>query len=423
MTATIATPPDIAARRAYLNPNDSALWRDLAQLSHRVAKRPVVLFFGRPSFSDNSKYLYLHAALQPRGYDVLWCTAQAALAQQLVAQGLPVHLLGEPMQASVDLLLHAAVAVFTVNPLESVGLAPALVASLAGARQLQLWHGISVKHLTLQLLPHLGAHSADLRRYWLSSRDLGAVLSPASAFDRYWRSVFGCRTLVRAGLPRNEVLLRPATELELIGAELPERSAQALASGRPAVLVVPTWQRSRGTWLGEPEFITRALRFARETASEVFIKAHPNLLGRVGLPEQAIDGLHFLDPGLDLYPWLRHFHALVTDYSSILFDYLLTGRPVLTLDLAPGEHQSYEPDWGLVPEGQFRIPFGPADFENRLAEALVADTGAQARAHYVQQLYECDPANACASLMKLVDDWVAQSQEADFQVLMPGAAA
>ena len=83
----------------------------------------------------------------------------------------------------------------------------------------QLMQRFSRKRLTLQLLSHLGARAAEPRQYWLSSIQSDHVLSTASHFDAYWREVFGCRQLVRAGMPRNEVLLRPADELELLGAE------------------------------------------------------------------------------------------------------------------------------------------------------------------------------------------------------------
>jgi CDP-glycerol glycerophosphotransferase len=49
--------------------------------------------------------------------------------------------------------------------------------------------------------------------------------------------------------------------------------------------------------------------------------------------EAKAEGLYLLDPGTDVYPWLNRFDALVTDYSSIMFDFLLTGRPVLRLRL------------------------------------------------------------------------------------------
>ncbi|MFT3821570.1 MAG: CDP-glycerol glycerophosphotransferase family protein [Rubrivivax sp.] len=396
--------------------------RDFDALSRRMRKRPLVLFFGREAFSDNTKYLYLRALAEPRGYEVAWCTPHAAMARQLQAQGLPCLLLTQADQnAVIATLLDAAVAVFTMNPLESVGQVMPLLGCLAGAQQVQLWHGISVKRLNLQLLRHLPAGNGDLRQYWLANARADHVLSTASAFDAYWREVFGCRSLLRAGQPRNEVLVRPAEGLEWLGSELPPRSEAVLAAGAPAVLVVPTWQRGKATELSDGDFLVRALHFARETGVQVFYKAHPAYASQWNMNKDEVDGLHFIGPGVDLYPLLPRFSALVTDYSSILFDFLLTGAPVLTLDLQPGEHHSFEPDWSLVPPGLARRGFRGDGFGPALADVLCDDADRAARAAYARQIFETDPAAACAQLLQVIDRLVERSQQPDHAVWLPAA--
>ena len=402
--------------------DDLQMAEEFAQLSVKLKKRPLVLFFGRTTFADNSKYLFLRAASQARGYDVVWCTINGELAAQLHAQNLPCLKLDNDIDLTLDLLLHAAVAVFTLNPLESVGMSQPMLGCLAGAKQVQLWHGVSVKKLTLQLLGYLGARAADARQYWLSSIRADHVLSTASYFDPYWREVFGCRHLARAGMPRNEVLMRPASELEFIGAELPERSRKALESGRPAILVVPTWQRGKWTELTGSAFLAHAVKFAREHRANIFFKAHPTYFGHWKQKDQEVEGLHLVDPGIDVYPWMSRFSALVTDYSSIMFDFLLTGKPVLTLDLNPGDHQSYEPDYGLVPEGDFRITYNTETLSTKLKRALFDDKNKDMRLAYAKQVFESDPLTACDDLLQLIDRLVEQSQQPDFKVWVPGTS-
>lgn len=394
--------------------------RDMSELSRRLRKRPVVLFFGRASFSDNTKYLYLRSLAQSRGYEVVWCTTSKPLASSLAAHDLPCRLISANDDGAIDLLLHAAVAVFTLNPFESVGLSLALLGCLAGAQHVQLWHGISVKRLNLQLIPHLGARGADIRQYWLANAQADHVLSTGSHFDAYWREVFGCKSLLRAGMPRNEVIVRPADGLEWLGAELPQAACDALLGSAPVILVVPTWQRGKGTELTDPSFIARTLLFARQHGAQVFYKAHPAYIEQWSAGQGDIEGLHLIDPGVDLYPCLHRFDALVTDYSSIMFDYLLTGKPVLTLDLDAKSHRSFEPDYSLVPDGDFRIPFTSDDFIARASDALSGDEGRQARLDYAARLFETDPAQASDSLLKVIDVLVERSQERDHQVWQIG---
>lgn len=53
---------------------------------------------------------------------------------------------------------------------------------------------------------------------WASRADY--VLSTAEILNPYWREVFGCDNIINASYPRNEVLLRKITPLELLGANL-----------------------------------------------------------------------------------------------------------------------------------------------------------------------------------------------------------
>ncbi|HET7865049.1 MAG TPA: CDP-glycerol glycerophosphotransferase family protein [Burkholderiaceae bacterium] len=416
-----------AAIDEALKPRVAALeeWQmstHFAALSGRVKKRPMVLFFGRDTFADNSKYLYLQALAAPRGYEVLWCAFDKDLVAQLQAAGLPVHTLCHDINATLDLLLHAAVAVFCVNPNESLRGSVALNACLDGAAKLQLWHGVSVKHLLLMLIPHLGMREAGLRLPFELASRADHVLSTAACFDAYWRRAFGCRTLVRAGFPRNEMMLREPRYEEMIGAEIPDAMAQRLASGGKNVLVVPTWQRGRPTWLTEEDCLRRLAALGRKEHINFFVKMHPAYFLQMGANTREAAGLHLLHPGVDVYPWLRFFDALVTDYSSIMFDFLHTGAPVLSLDLQRGDHQDFEPDWSLVPDVEFRHRFTPGDFERQLQRALHDDALQDRRAEMRGRIFESDPLAAGASLLHLVDRLVDRSQQDDFTVDFCGAA-
>jgi CDP-glycerol glycerophosphotransferase len=387
----------------------------LSAISKRVKKRPLVLFFGRNTFADNTKYLYLKAVSEKRDYEVLWCTIESELAASLKKAGLPVHHIGKNMDASLDVLLHAAVAVFCVNPNESLRGSFALTACLDGAKKLQLWHGVSVKHLLLTLIPHLSVRELVNRRAWEFASRADYVLSTAATFDAYWRNVFGCKTLVRAGFPRNEVILRGATKHELIGCDLPDSMQALLAGSQKKVLVVPTWQRERPTWLTSEECLVGLSQLGQKKGITFFVKAHPTYQATGGDTHE-IGGLQILNPGVDVYPLLSSFDALVTDYSSIQFDFLLTGKPVLSLDLKPGEHQSFEPDWSLVPNVDFRHRFGSQNFEARLHEALHSDGLADARREMCSKLFETDPREASSALLRLIGRLVKEATADDFSV-------
>ncbi len=403
-------------QRAITQLEEQQLAHELESMSRRTAKRRLVLFFGRATFSDNTKYLYLQDVAREKNHEVIWCGFDEALIAMLSANGLPCVNLSLNIDRSIDLLMHAAVAVFCVNPNESLKGSYSLNACLAGARKLQLWHGVSVKHLLLRLVPHLGVRELAIRRAFYMASQADHVLSTASTFDRFWREVFGCRQLVRAGFPRNEVLVRPPSALELLGADVSAEVEAGLSSGRRNVLVVPTWQRGHQTYLNDSEFFAKVMSFGKKQKVNFFFKMHPTYFSQNIDTTKKAEGFYLLNPGTDTYPLLHRFDLLLTDYSSIMFDFLLTGKPVLSLDLARDEHQRFEPDFSLVPELGFRHKFTRDDFESKLRQALYEDDLRPQRDEMVARIFETDPARASEQLLRLIDRLVETAVADDYTV-------
>jgi CDP-glycerol glycerophosphotransferase len=403
-------------QRAITQLEEQQLAHELESISRRTAKRRLVLFFGRATFSDNTKYLYLQAVAREKNYEVMWCSFDDNLIAMLKANGLPSMNLAANIDRSIDLLTHAAVAVFCVNPNESLKGSYSLNACLAGAQKLQLWHGVSVKHLLLRLVPHLGLRELTIRRAFYMASQADHVLSTAAVFDSFWRECFGCRQLVRAGFPRNEVLVRPPTALEMLGAEVSREVEAGLSEGRKNVLVVPTWQRGHQTYLNNPEFFTQVLAYGKRHKVNFFFKMHPTYFLQNMDTRKKADGFYLLNPGTDTYPIMSRFDALLTDYSSIMFDYLHTGKPVLSLDLAKDEHQRFEPDYSLVPDVNFRHKFTAQDLEKKLSVALHDDQLGEQRQEMLRRIFETDPARASEQLLNLIDRLVERAVASEIVV-------
>ena len=381
----------------------------LDRLSRKSRKEKLVLFFGREHFSDNTKYLYLKTLEENPDFTCLWCSTDKALIDSLKANNLPCFLIEEPHQdEAIRLFLSAAVAVFSVNPSQSLNGSEELFACLAGAKQLQLWHGVSVKHLLLKLAKHLSLTDYDFRRPVDFASRADAVLSTASCLDDFFSESFGCKRLIRAGYPRNEVILRQATSSELIGSTLPPEMAKALndPSARK-VLFTPTWQRGESQLLTSgTEFISYLAQVCQRNNASLFIKSHP--LYQFSKESSKLAGnVWFINPAVDIYPWLNRFDALITDYSSIMFDFLITQKPILRLELDRASHRSYEPDFSLIPPGEFAYRFTKETLPALLAQALDADVKAAERREMRDALFETDPLQSSASLIRLLCQEVA----------------
>jgi CDP-glycerol glycerophosphotransferase (TagB/SpsB family) len=386
----------------------------LELLSKKNKKDKIVLFFGRETFSDNTKYLYLKALEEQKDITCIWCSCDKTLINSLKENNLPCHLIeADSLEDTMKLFLSAAVAVFSVNPSHSLNGSEELFACLQGARHIQLWHGISVKHLLLMLTKHLSLVDYNFRRPVAFASRADTVLSTSSRLDSFFNEAFGCKRIIRAGYPRNEVILRGATELECIGSELPKEIFQALQNKkRKKILFAPTWQRGSSQLLTSSSAFLGTLALAcHKNNADLYLKAHPTLLQDKS-SRKLSGNVYYINPTLDIYPYLNEFDALVTDYSSIMFDFLLTQKPVLRLDIEEGSHKSFEPDFSLVPDIEFAYLFTDKTLQIVLLQALSNDCKQDERKKMADAIFETQPLQAGISLVKFLQSEVQNCIEA-----------
>ena len=155
-----------------INPLEPALYFEFEHLSRKVEKKPIVLFFGRKTFSDNTKYLYLACVRANPSFQVMWCTWDKNLHDTLKQFDLPCMLLNQDLKTSTTLLLEAAAAVFCENPYVALQGLPMFRGCLAGAKKIQLWHGVSVKQLDLMLIQHLSVLDKLFRNNIVAASDI-----------------------------------------------------------------------------------------------------------------------------------------------------------------------------------------------------------------------------------------------------------
>jgi CDP-glycerol glycerophosphotransferase len=402
--------------------NGAILYHDLAELSRKTPKQPRVLFFGRPAFADNTKYLYLAAAKAAAGYEVIWCTWSKSLLAQLRSHDLRCFDLTADLRESMNLLITASVAVFCENPNSALGRSNVFSGCLAGAQKIQLWHGVSVKQLDLLLIPHLDLRNPDFRNAIKFATRVEHFLSTSSELDDFWTRAFGCTSLVRAGQPRNEVIVRPPTPQEMIGSELLPEHEALLHGDKRKFLLVPTWQRGQPMYISTPEFHQQLTDWADRTNSVVFVKSHPFFVQFEGV-NPSTSSVVFLSAGVDVYPWMSKFDALITDYSSIMFDFLLTNRPIFTFETRTQVSYGFEPDYSLVPDVAFRYPFTRESFESVVEANLTTHPLAASQRELQSRIFETNPAHACSALLEMIAACVDAAMERNITVIHPEGAA
>ena len=140
----------------------------------------------------------------------------------------------------------------------------------------------------------------------------------------YRRAFWYQGEVLECGFPRNDMLFVPDRE-----AENKVRGALGLAEGKRLALYAPTFRRDQGLSVYDLDYrrLTEALgkRFGGEWL--VLAKLHPNIAAKAG--ELNLDRRWVVNASgyADIQDLYLACGALVTDYSSVMFDYMNTGKP------------------------------------------------------------------------------------------------
>ncbi|MFC7590101.1 CDP-glycerol glycerophosphotransferase family protein [Nonomuraea antimicrobica] len=193
----------------------------------------------------------------------------------------------------------------------------------AGTRYLQTWHGQGIKSIGLDAPDLRGDFDRPRDRWRAAVARWDALISPSAEFSRVFLPSNGYTGKVyRCGTPRCDALVRGGAAREVLRAlEVPP--------GRQVLLYAPTY-RDRVKGSGRSVRADLAL-MADELADEwvVLLRTHP--VERYEPPEHL---RHFVRSA-SAYPEINDLmlasDALLTDYSSVMCDYALTGKPMVFL--------------------------------------------------------------------------------------------
>ncbi|MDN3482262.1 bifunctional glycosyltransferase family 2 protein/CDP-glycerol:glycerophosphate glycerophosphotransferase [Arthrobacter sp. APC 3897] len=199
----------------------------------------------------------------------------------------------------------------------------------AGQKYVQTWHGTPLKRIgndipsTHLSLPYVNLMQREAR-YWdflLAQNDFSAEVLPRA---------FGtsCR-VVTEGYPRNDTLVQD----DHYPLRAAVRSRLGIDEDKTVVLYAPTWRdylRGQGNRYQMSSFLDFQKANDRLGANFVFlVRGHSNVAGQV----PALTNLSCIDVTdyEDINELYTASDLLVTDYSSVMFDYCVTGKPMYFL--------------------------------------------------------------------------------------------
>jgi CDP-glycerol glycerophosphotransferase len=361
-----------------------------------VPRDPRRVVFGGRQYGGNTAPLF--EAAHTAGLRAVWLSRDPrALAQAAAAAARIGH--GEAVAAAslrgVWLGARAGAVVFT----HSLGdFAPVRFPS-DRTRLLNVWHGMPIKRISTQdpkfaARKHAAGNLREMARY-------EAMFVTSGAMAELFRITFGLPLdrIHRTGQPRTDVILAGQR------LDLDARYTPALPPHRRKILYCPTWREGTPVRLFPFADADRAALNAAlaELDAVMFVRTHPNDTGRLTARDDRLVPLQG-DVLSEITDALSAFDCLVTDYSSVYYDYLLLDRPTVFLpyDLAeyaeaPGFYLPFEQiAAGPCPDTQ-------AGFIAALREALDTPSAhAERRAEVARLVYDFVDADATRRVLAVL---------------------
>jgi CDP-glycerol glycerophosphotransferase (TagB/SpsB family) len=191
--------------------------------------------------------------------------------------------------------------------------------------KIQMWHGIPLKKLN---------RLVGMKYDWMIS---------TSEFvnETSLQEVITANEYSDLGYPRNDLLLKEHDDLDLIlcDQKIYNLAKNSFGSDQKIVVYMPT-HRESATSIGSanPPLLSLDLEktdaFCTNNNIIFILKLHPFIMQfqKDFESPMGFKNVYFHSTQGDIYPTLKYTDLLVTDYSSIYFDFLLLDRPIVFFD-------------------------------------------------------------------------------------------
>ncbi|WP_238018046.1 bifunctional glycosyltransferase/CDP-glycerol:glycerophosphate glycerophosphotransferase [Oceanobacillus jordanicus] len=281
-------------------------------------KENVVFFesFLGKSYSDSPKYIYEYLLNNNLGYKCVWSVRET--------KDIP----GNPIQVkrfSLRYFYYLARAKYWVSNIRL----PKSLNKREGNVYLQTWHGTPLKTLVLDQKDIFSADPKYKENFYIQSRRWDYLSSPNQYSSDIFRRAFKFeKEMLEFGYPRNDILYQKNNDSNI--KEMKEKLQIPL--NKKVILYAPTWRDDEFFSRGNYKFTLRLeLDKMQENLSDdyiILLRTHYHIANRLDVSDYQgfVYDFSVYDDIAELY---LVSDILITDYSSVFFDYAHLKRPIL----------------------------------------------------------------------------------------------
>ncbi|MCX7641045.1 MAG: CDP-glycerol glycerophosphotransferase family protein [Elusimicrobiales bacterium] len=292
-------------------------------------------------FADNPKYLFLYLNKyfkEKKRY--IWITRKKEISKKLKERGFESYSL-----YSLKGLYYALKAKYYVFDVKSNDIC---YWTSKGSVKINLWHGIPLKKIEHDMgvdSKYFGKSVFKKCVYkifgpWIyESPDF--VLTTSSTLLNIFSSAFNInfQNIIVSNYPRNIALFKELTGEDIGISNINfDKIKKIKNEGFKIVFYLPTFRDKTGDNFFEIIDFNLINDFCVENKIIFLIKPHP--IANINICLSNFENIILLHKYEDIYPYLRLSDILVTDYSSVFFDYYLTEKPIIFFNYDLDEYLS-----------------------------------------------------------------------------------
>ncbi|HIW11638.1 MAG TPA: CDP-glycerol:glycerophosphate glycerophosphotransferase [Candidatus Salinicoccus stercoripullorum] len=275
--------------------------------------------FQGKSYSDSPKYIYEYMLENKRDYKYVWVMNK------------PVKIPGKPetvKRFSLKYYYYLARAKYVISNVRM----PNSYIKRDGQSYLQTWHGTPLKRLAGDMADvHMpGTNSARYKRNFNRETDKWDYLIAPNQYssDIFRRAFWFNNTMLQTGYPRNDILTNRNDEETI--KKLKRRIY--LPTNKKIILYAPTWRDDEYYKVGKYRFdLNLDLHRMKEQFGDEYIillRMHYVVASNIDLTD--LEGFAYdVSSYSDISELYLMSDILITDYSSVFFDYANLKRPIL----------------------------------------------------------------------------------------------
>lgn len=210
-----------------------------------------------------------------------------------------------------------------------------------GINSINLWHGIPLKKIgfdDMNMFNHRKLNKI-IHKLWKILRVKDSYYIVNSKYEQAcYESAFylNKENIKILCSPRLDVLLHDIPNAEMFMEEDFNNIKSFKAQGKKIFIYMPTFRETGkdiSGWLKSDKL----KEFLHNNNAILVCKLHP--FDKNSLDSDLVEDFYKMASDSDIYPVLKYSDALITDYSSIYFDYLLLDKPILYYPIDLEEYQ------------------------------------------------------------------------------------